>query len=103
MFQTTRENTLIQNHTKKKNKKHEEKGYEKLDNKKIIGAVDFWSPEYQVPFHYGNVGHRWDLPVLRYLKIMVIYPYPFLVVINQLFSCIIFIDDCICILTGSPG
>ena len=47
--------------------------------------------------------HRWDLPVLHYHKIMVIYPYPFLVVITQLFSCTIFINDCICILTGSPG
>ena len=46
--------------------------------------------------------HRWDLPVLHYHEIMVIYPYPFLVVITQLFSCIIFINDCICILTGSP-
>ena len=34
---------------------------------------------------------------------MAIYPYPFFVVITQLFSCIIFINDCICILTGSPG
>ena len=46
--------------------------------------------------------HRWDLPVLRYHKIMVIYPYPFLVVITKLFSCIICINDCICILAGSP-
>ena len=46
--------------------------------------------------------HRWDLPVLHYHEILVIYPYHFLVVINQLFSCIIFINDCICILTGSP-
>ena len=34
---------------------------------------------------------------------MIIYPYPFLVVITQLFSWTIFIPDCICILTGSPG
>ena len=47
--------------------------------------------------------HRWDLPVLHYHKIMVIYPYPFLVVMTQLFSWIIFINDCICVLTGSPG
>ena len=47
--------------------------------------------------------HRWELPVLHYHKIMVIYPYPFLVVIAQLFSWIIFIHDCICILTGSHG
>ena len=46
--------------------------------------------------------HRWDLPVLSYHKIMVIYPYPFLVVITQLFSWIIFINDCIRILTGAP-
>ena len=47
--------------------------------------------------------HGWDLPVLHYHKIMVIYPYPFLVVVTQLFSWIIFINDCIWILTGSPG
>ena len=47
--------------------------------------------------------HRWELPVIHYLKIMAIYPYPLLVVITQLFSWIIFINDCICILTGSPG
>ena len=47
--------------------------------------------------------HRWDFPVLRYHKIMVIYLYPFLVVITQLFSWMIFINDCIRILTGSPG
>ena len=48
------------------------------------------------------VNHIWELPVLHYHKIMVIYPYPFLVVIIQLFSCIIFINGCICILTGLP-
>ena len=37
------------------------------------------------------------------ISIMVIYPYPSLVVITQLFSCIIFINDCICTLTDSPG
>ena len=30
--------------------------------------------------------HRWDLPVLHYQEIMVIYLYPFLVVIIQSFS-----------------
>ena len=30
--------------------------------------------------------HRWELPVLHYHYIMVIYPYPFLVVITQLLS-----------------
>ena len=34
----------------------------------------------------GNLAHRWDLPVLHYHKIMIIYPYPFLVVITLLFS-----------------
>ena len=47
--------------------------------------------------------HRWELPVLRYHKVMVIYPYPFLVVINQFLSWVIFINDRICIFTGSPG
>ena len=32
----------------------------------------------------GN--HSWELPVLHYNKIMVIFPFPFLVVITQLFS-----------------
>ena len=39
--------------------------------------------------------HRWELPVLHYQEIMVIYPFTFLVVITQFFSCIIFINDCI--------
>ena len=30
--------------------------------------------------------HRWELPVLRYHKILLTYPYPFFVVITQLFS-----------------
>ena len=34
----------------------------------------------------GTGRHRWDLPVLRYHEILVIYPYPFLVIITQLFS-----------------
>ena len=54
-----------------------------------------------VKFHCRR-RHRWDLPVLRYHEIMVIYPYPFLVVITLLLSWIIFINDFICILTGSP-
>ena len=44
-----------------------------------------------------------NLSVLCYHTIMVIYPYPFFVVITQFFSWIILINDCICILTGSPG
>ena len=47
--------------------------------------------------------HRRELPVLCYHEIMVIYPYLFLVIITQLFSWLIFINDCICLLTGSPG
>ena len=49
-----------------------------------------------------GAGHRWDLPVLHYHKIMVIYHYPVFVVITQFFSCIIPMNDCICILTGPP-
>ena len=49
------------------------------------------------------VAHRWELTVLCYHKILVMYPYPFFVVITLLFSNIIFINDCICILTGPPG
>ena len=47
--------------------------------------------------------NRLELPVIPYHKIMVMYPYPFLVVITQLFSWKIFIHECICILTGPPG
>ena len=47
--------------------------------------------------------HRWELTVLNYHRIMVTYPYSFLVVITKLLSCIIFINDYICIVTGSPG
>ena len=50
----------------------------------------------------GGVQHRQKLPVLHYEKLLVIYPYTFLVVITQLFSWIFFNNDCICILTGSP-
>ena len=36
----------------------------------------------------GGAGdrHRWELPVLHYHEILVIYPYPFFVVITLLFS-----------------
>ena len=37
-----------------------------------------------LPVHAA--GYRWKSPVLHYHEIMVIYPYPFLVVITQLFS-----------------
>ena len=60
-----------------------------------------WKSKGRVLDAYDN--HRWDLPVLHYHEIMVIYPYPFLVVITLLLFWIIFINDCICILTGSPG
>ena len=49
------------------------------------------------------IKHRWELPVIHYHKILVIYPYPFWVVITLLFSWIIFINNYICILTDSPG
>ena len=39
-----------------------------------------------VLWDYCAEQHRWELPVLHYHKIMVIYPHPFFVVINQLFS-----------------
>ena len=47
--------------------------------------------------------YRRELPILHYQKIMVICPYPFLMVVTQLFSWIMCINYCICILTGSPG
>ena len=46
--------------------------------------------------------HRRELPVLRYHKILVIYPYPFfggnypIVLLHNI------INDCICIITSSP-
>ena len=46
----------------------------------------------------GDVQYRWELPVIHYHEIMVIYHYPFLVVITHMFSCILFINDCIHIL-----
>ena len=42
--------------------------------------------------------HIWELPVSHYHEIMVIYPYTFFGAISQLFSCIICINDCICII-----
>ena len=50
----------------------------------------------------SSLPHRWNLPVLCYHDIMVIYLYPFLVVITLLLTYVIFIKYCICILTGSP-
>ena len=47
--------------------------------------------------------HRWELTVIHYHKTMVIYPYYFKCPFTKMFSWIIFINDCICILTGSPG
>ena len=52
--------------------------------------------------HYSDY-HKWEWPILHYHKIMVIYPYHFLVAITQLFSCIIFISYFIFILTSSHG
>ena len=46
--------------------------------------------------------HRRESPTLHYHNTMVIYTYPFLVVIHQFFFWIIFITYCICILNGSP-
>ena len=51
---------------------------------------------------YHLAGHRRELPVFHYHEIMEIYPYPFFVEVFHFFSCIIFNNDCICILTGSP-
>ena len=52
---------------------------------------------------FTTPNHRRKLPVLHYHEIMIIGPYPFLMAITLLFSCIIFINDCISILTVSPG
>ena len=46
--------------------------------------------------------HIWELTVLHCHKIMVIFMYSFLVVIIILLSWILFINDFICILNGSP-
>ena len=61
-----------------------------------------WRLKVMVENGWIPVGHRWELPVLHYHEIMVMYPYPFLMAIAQLLSWIIFIHCCICILTGSP-
>ena len=50
-----------------------------------------------------TTNHRGELPVFYYHKIMVMYPYPFVVLITLLLSWIIFINDFICIWTDSPG
>ena len=47
--------------------------------------------------------HRWGLHVLYYHNIMVFPHYYFLVLITQMFYWLIFINDCISILTGSSG
>ena len=47
--------------------------------------------------------HRWELSVLHYHKVMVSNLYPILVVITLLFSWIKCINNCVCILTVSPG
>ena len=60
----------------------------------VINALVLWT---------NPTRHRRELPVLRYHKIIAIYPYPFLVKFTQLFSWIKFIHDWVCILTGSPG
>ena len=54
--------------------------------------------DYESPWY-----HVWALSDLCYHIILEIFPYPFLVVITQLLFCITFINDCICILDGSPG
>ena len=56
-----------------------------------------------IVLNLSTVNHRWGLSVLHYHEIIVIYPYPFLVVITLLFSFIIFVNYVICILTGSLG
>ena len=62
------------------------------------------SPKLTLKYHKISVPGKniWELLVLHYNKIMVIYPYPFLMVIIQFFYWIIFTNDCICIITGSP-
>ena len=50
-----------------------------------------------------GTNHRWVSPVPHYHEVMVIYPYPFLELITLFFSCIIFINGCICILISSHG
>ena len=78
-----------------------------LDLRSVFWHVDFGNFS-NAHFPGSNIlqytaNHRWDLPVLHYHKIMVIYPYPFLVVITQFFSWVIFINCCIFIFTGSSG
>ena len=73
----------------------------------IFAMLDFFSNYvywYFDPIEglYGTYRHRRELPVLRYHKILVIYPYPFfggnypIVLLNNI------INDCICIITALP-
>ena len=45
--------------------------------------------------------HRRELPVLRYHKILVIYPYPYFGGNYPIVLLYNIINDCICIITGS--
>ena len=72
-----------------------------LEHNLILVGLPCIQPELDLPQHC--LRHIWDLPLLHDHKIMVFYPYPFLVVMNQLFFWIIFINYFICIITGSPG
>ena len=57
-----------------------------------------------LPLIYNGVSNTYmGITVIHWYKIMVIYLSPSLVKIIQLFFWIIFIDDFICILTGSSG
>ena len=65
--------------------------------------ISVWKESRTRPILPSCVNHGWELSVIHYHGIIVIYPYPFLVIITQFFSWIIFINDCICVLTGLTG
>ena len=61
------------------------------------------SIQYPTGLNITQKYHRREFPVIHYHEIMLIYYYPFLVVITQLLSWIIFVNIRICILTGPHG
>ena len=71
-------------------------------NSKILAAFKCDLGAAIAAHKYSSFNHIWELSVLNYHTIMVIYTYPFFMVITQFFSWIIFIHYCICILTFSP-
>ena len=79
------------------------KGISELVYRKYYQSIKYKHlRSYISPTTTTTTHHRWELPVLRYHKIMIIYLTLFYGN-SPIFSGIIFINYCMCILTGSPG